>query len=162
MADTETIKCYVKSTKKLQNLTITIDGKGIEAQTNKKGIAEFELDIPTNALAKHIYFSINSSDYMLTNENHCVPAHHRKSKQAFDLALIAKQNVKSIKIYKKEQIIQDNHVIEQEKEILATQITKDTQPSQTNPNQSSNTNNQDSNPPPQIIFLEVNLTQANA
>ncbi|RDU61825.1 hypothetical protein CQA53_09740, partial [Helicobacter didelphidarum] len=33
---------------------------------------------------------------------------------------------------------------------------------QTNPNQSSNTNNQDSNPPPQIIFLEVNLTQANA
>ena len=145
MVDTRNITCYIKPTLKgkgsIANLTLRIDDKDITATTDDKGIATFQLDIANNELAKHIYFSIDSDEYVLDNHNHCVPLHHTTKPRAFPLSLNLSIAIESITMYKKEH--QDNQEIQ--KEIVMAQVDSHTQ-----------------TPQEQTIYVETTLKGANA
>ena len=145
MADTRNITCYIKPMLKgkgnIANLTLRIDNKDITATTNTKGIATFELEIANNELAKHIYFSIDSDEYVLDNHNHCVPLHHTTKPSAFPLSLNLSIAIESIAMYKKEH--QDNQEIQ--KEIVMAQVDSHTQ-----------------TPQEQTIYVETTLKGYNA
>ena len=125
----------------IANLTLRIDNKDITATTNTKGIATFELEIANNELAKHIYFSIDSDEYVLDNHNHCVPLHHTTKPSAFPLSLNLSIAIESIAMYKKEH--QDNQEIQ--KEIVMAQVDSHTQ-----------------TPQEQTIYVETTLKGYNA
>ena len=125
----------------IANLTLRIDNKDITATTNTKGIATFELEIANNELAKHIYFSIDSDEYVLDNHNHCVPLHHTTKPSAFPLSLNLSITIESIAMYKKEH--QDNQEIQ--KEIVMAQVDSHTQ-----------------TPQEQTIYVETTLKGYNA
>ena len=149
MADTRNIKCYIKPTIKgkgnISNLALRIDNKDITATTDDKGIATFELEIANNELAKHIYLSIDSDEYVLDNHNHCVPIQHTQKINAFPLSLNFSVAIASVKIYKKENVTQDNQTQEIQKEIAIAQVDSNTQ-----------------TPQEQIIYLESMFIGQNA
>ncbi|RDU61756.1 hypothetical protein CQA53_09800, partial [Helicobacter didelphidarum] len=162
MVDTKTIKCYVKVTcnnNPIKGIEVSTNNPNIKSsKTDKDGIIELEVD--NDRANKVIILNINNDEYTMLTQR-CVSTGHQTRKNLFSLKVTqSRANITKLRIYKEE--LQDDNTTKQI-DIYVAQVTlRDSNSTQTNPNQSSNTNNQDSNPPPQIIFLEVNLTQANA
>jgi len=172
MADTREIKCYVKvNTNNLNGLiNKTLKFMGETATINDKGEAVFECKVNDEDRCKSFPITIESDDYIVLGTGKCNIAAHTNENNPFYLTLNLNNtaNMQSIRIYKKEQIEENNQTKEIEKDIFTTQITNNTQSNQSS-NDSSNTKevNRESNQYNQTqdevqeVFLETKFVVGN-